>query len=78
MQRVAATQFTIYLSLANLGYAAGAAALGPLHAGLPLEGLFLVLAGASLGAIALLRTVDLRGHAARLRRLDTAPDETAA
>lgn len=77
-QRVAATQFTIYLSLANLGYAAGAAALGPLHAGLPLEGLFLVLAGASLGAIALLRTVDLRGHAARLRRLDTAPDETAA
>jgi PAT family beta-lactamase induction signal transducer AmpG len=70
-QRVAATQFTIYLSLANLGYSSGAAVLGPLYERLPLPGVLLALAGLHLLAIAAVPFIDQGGHRSRLQTLDS-------
>jgi PAT family beta-lactamase induction signal transducer AmpG len=69
-KRVAATQFTVYMTVSNLGSSAGAMLLGPLtgQGGFPL--VWAVLAGSAVLALALLRTADLARHGVGLVALE--------
>jgi PAT family beta-lactamase induction signal transducer AmpG len=72
-KRVAATQFTLYMALANLGYSAGAALAGPLKAVFEYNHIFFVLAGIGVATLALLYFVDLEAHQKRIADLDAKP-----
>jgi len=69
-QRVAATQFTLYMVCNNLGMACGGALLGPLKLGLNWSGMFLCMAGVLLVAGGLIQFMRLHAHAAALGRHD--------
>ena len=69
-KRVAATQFTLYMAIANLGHSAGAALAGPLDAAFEYHHTFFVLAAISVAALALLSFVNLEAHQERLDSLD--------
>lgn len=72
-KRVAATQYAVYMALANLGVALGSALAGALDRWLDYSSVFFVVAG--FGALVLLisRFVDVRRHRERLERLDAGP-----
>jgi PAT family beta-lactamase induction signal transducer AmpG len=73
-KRVAATQYALYMALSNLGLSTGSGLLGTLRESLGgYAPLFLVVAGVTLVMVAMMRFVDLAGHAARLQRLDAGP-----
>lgn len=74
-KRVAATQFALYMAVSNLGYAAGAALLGPVQGGFGSTAPFVVAAGGALTACLLLWFVNLDGHRTRVQALEarTAP-----
>lgn len=69
-KRVAATQFTVYMTVSNLGSSAGAVLLGPLTAqgGFPL--VWAAIAGSAMLALALIRTADLARHGVGLVALE--------
>jgi len=69
-RRVAATQFALYMAVTNLGYAAGAALLGPVQGGLGYTAPFVVVAGCALASCVLLWFVDLDGHRSRVESLE--------
>lgn len=70
MQRVAATQFTLYMVCTNLGITAGGAMLGPLRSVLEWPGMFLLCAGVLLSATVLFQFMRLRVHTHALARLE--------
>ena len=73
-KRVAATQFTLYMTIANLGLSCGAAMLGPMKS---MGGYGLVLAGVAASAalmLLLLRFADLTRHGQRIGEME---DEVA-
>lgn len=73
-KRVAATQFTLYMALGNLGYSAGAALAGPLDEVFEYNHIFFVLAGIGAATLALVHFVDLEAHQERIAGLDADGD----
>lgn len=69
-KRVAATQFTLYMAIGNMGRAVGSSLLGPARAEFNWQGTFLVFGGFVLLAIVLLRSVHLPRHESALERLE--------
>lgn len=69
-RRVAATQFTLYMAIGNMGRAVGSSLLGPARAEFNWQGTFLVFGGFVLLAIMLLRSVHLPRHESALERLE--------
>ncbi|MEZ5559221.1 MAG: MFS transporter [Pseudomonadales bacterium] len=67
--RVAATQFAVYMALANLARSAGAGLYGGLADLLDFAGVFLLMGGMLVLAAALLVPFDATAHALRLERL---------
>jgi PAT family beta-lactamase induction signal transducer AmpG len=70
-QRVAATQFALYMAVSNLGDAVGAAVTGPLDALLEYRHLFFVAAACGALMLMLLWRVDLAEHRRRLDALES-------
>lgn len=72
-KRVAATQFSLYMAIANMGLSGGAALLGPLQGWLGYSPLFFVVACSSLLVIVLVRFVNVGQHLQRVSELDAVP-----
>jgi PAT family beta-lactamase induction signal transducer AmpG len=68
-KRVAATQFSLYMAIANMGLSGGAALLGPLQGILSYPHLFYVIAGWSCLVLVLLRFVNVEAHLKRMESL---------
>jgi PAT family beta-lactamase induction signal transducer AmpG len=69
-QRVGATQYSLYMAIANMGLSAGAALLGPLHATFSYPHLFHVVAGCTVVVLFLVRRIDLDTHRQRVAELN--------
>lgn len=69
--KVAATQFAVYMSLANLSRSAGSLAFAEVADGLSFAQDFLIMAGLLFLAAVLLRFFNADAHAARLARLQS-------
>ena len=69
---VAAVQFALFMAVANVGYIAGSAAMGPLVAVLTPAQMFFVLAAVPAVAALPLLWVNVAAHVARLDALDRA------
>jgi len=69
-KRVAATQFSLYMAIANMGLAGGAALLGPLEEQFGYAALFFVLAAYAFAVVALLRFVNVSRHLQQVSGLD--------
>jgi PAT family beta-lactamase induction signal transducer AmpG len=70
-QRVGATQFSLYMAIANMGLSSGSALLGPLQSALSYPPLFLVAAGFAATVIALVWRLDLPKHRERVQTLES-------
>lgn len=68
--RISATQFTLYMALANVGRSVGAALLGPLKTRLPWEYLFLVVAGLALGSLLFVIILRMKKHLVSVEELE--------
>jgi PAT family beta-lactamase induction signal transducer AmpG len=69
-KEIAATQFAIFMALGNVGYTAGSAAFGPLHAALSsYEAIFYVFAGVTVTAIIVMGRVSIGDHTKEQQRL---------
>jgi PAT family beta-lactamase induction signal transducer AmpG len=68
-KRVAATQFSLYMAIANMGLSAGAALFGPLQSLLSYPHLFFVVVGCGLLVIAVVRFIDVDAHLQRMENL---------
>jgi PAT family beta-lactamase induction signal transducer AmpG len=68
--RVAATQFTLYMAIANMGRATGAGLLGPLQSALPWEYVILTVAGFALAMLILVQLIRMKPHLDRLDVLE--------
>jgi PAT family beta-lactamase induction signal transducer AmpG len=68
--RVAATQFTLYMAVANMGRATGAGLLGPLQSALPWEYVILTVAGFALAMLILVQLIRMKPHLDRLDVLE--------
>jgi PAT family beta-lactamase induction signal transducer AmpG len=69
-KRVAATQFSLYMAIANMGLSGGAALLGPLRQWLSYPHVFFVVAACALLVVVLLVFVDVERHRQRVNVLD--------
>lgn len=69
-KRVAATQFSLYMAIANMGLSGGSALLGPLEQRLGYAALFFVLAAYAFAVVALLRFVNVSRHLEQVSGLD--------
>jgi len=69
-KRVAATQFTLYMAIANLGRAAGAGLLGPMRENYGWEYLILSIAGFALAMVILVQLLRPNSHLLRLDVLE--------
>jgi PAT family beta-lactamase induction signal transducer AmpG len=69
-KRVAATQFSLYMAIANMGLSSGAALVGPLHQWLPYASIFFVVSGCALSVVSLILSVDVERHRQRVTALD--------
>ena len=70
-KRVAATQFTLYMAIANLGRSAGSGLLGLMREGLSWEYLILSIAGFAFAMIILVQLMRPKSHLIRLDVLET-------
>ncbi len=68
-KRVAATQFSLYMAIANMGLSGGAALLGPLQEMMSYPHLFYVVVGCGLFVIAVVRLIDVDAHLQRMESL---------
>ncbi len=64
--RVAATQFTLYMAISNLARATGAGLLGPLKESMPWELLILSTASCAFAMLLIVQLLQLRKHEGRL------------
>lgn len=69
-KRVAATQFSLYMAIANMGLSGGAALLGPLRQWLSYPHILFVVAACALLVVVLLVFVDVERHRQRVNVLD--------
>jgi len=70
-KRVAATQFTLYMAISNLGRAAGASLLGPLRNYLPWEYVILSFAVFAIGMLVMIQLLRLNKHMVSLEKLES-------
>jgi PAT family beta-lactamase induction signal transducer AmpG len=68
--RISATQFTLYMAMANVGRSAGAALLGPLKARLPWEQIFLVVAALAVGSLFFVIILRMKKHLVSVEELE--------
>ncbi|MBT3341546.1 MAG: MFS transporter [Gemmatimonadetes bacterium] len=68
-KRVAATQFSLYMAIANMGLSGGAALFGPLQSLLSYPNLFYLVAGWGLLVLAVIRFIDVEAHLKRMENL---------
>jgi len=69
-KRISATQFTLYMAIANIGLSAGSAILGPLKANLNWEYVILTLLGFSSVMLILIRYIHFDNHLKKVNRLE--------
>lgn len=69
-KRVAATQFTLYMAIGNMGRAVGSSILGPVREHFDWPGTFLVFGGFIMLAVLLIQLVHLPRHQEALDRLE--------
>ncbi|MEI8049182.1 MAG: MFS transporter [Bacteroidota bacterium] len=70
-KRVAATQFTLYMAISNLGRAVGAGLLGPLRAIMPWEYVILCFAGFAIGMLVFIQLIQPAKHLADIEKLES-------
>ncbi len=70
-KRVAATQFTLYMAISNLGRATGSGLLGRLRAALPWEYVILSFAGFAVVMLVLIQFIKLNKHLKHISLLET-------
>lgn len=70
--RISATQFTLFMAMANLGRSLGAALLGPLKSLLPWEDIFLVAALIALSALIFVMILRIGKHLVSIEQLEAA------
>ncbi len=70
-KRVAATQFTLYMAISNLGRAAGASMLGPLRNYLPWEYVILSFSVFAIGMLVMIQMLRLNKHQVSLEKLES-------
>jgi PAT family beta-lactamase induction signal transducer AmpG len=68
--RISATQFTLYMAIANGGRSAGAAMLGPLKANLAWEHIFLVVAVMAVGSLLFVMILRMKKHLVSVDELE--------
>ena len=68
-KRVAATQFSLYMAIANMGLSGGAALMGPLQGIFSYPHLFYVVAGWSCVVMVGLRFINVDSHLKRMEDL---------
>lgn len=68
--RISATQFTLFMAMANLGRSIGAAMLGPLKANMPWEGVFLVVGVIAAGSLLSVMILRIKKHLVSLNELE--------
>jgi PAT family beta-lactamase induction signal transducer AmpG len=68
--RVAATQFTLYMAIANMGRATGAGLLGPLQSAMAWKYVILTVAGFALAMLILVQLIRMKPHLDRLDVLE--------
>ena len=68
--RISATQFTLYMALANVGRSLGAALLGPLKANMPWEDIFLVVAVFAVGSLFFVMILRIKKHLVSVDELE--------
>ena len=69
-KRVAATQFTLYMAISNLGLAAGAAVMGQLKAFLDWEYVILIYVLFAVVMLVLIRFINFEKHQERVDELE--------
>lgn len=69
-KRVAATQFTLYMAISNLGKAVGSGLLGPLRRVMPWEYVILSFAGFAIVMLILIQFLHLKKHQGRIETLE--------
>jgi MFS transporter, PAT family, beta-lactamase induction signal transducer AmpG len=69
-KRVAATQFTLYMTMANIGIASGAKLLGPLRERLPWEYVILSFSVMALVLIIVVRFINFDHHVKSVEKLE--------
>ncbi len=70
-KRISATQFTLFMAIANLGLAAGARLLGPLTENLNWENVILTVVIFSSVMLVLIRYIHFDSHLIKVNRLET-------
>jgi len=70
-KRVAATQFTLYMAISNLGKAIGSGLLGPLRKIMPWEYVILSFAGFALVMLVLIQLLHLKKHLDQIEILES-------
>ena len=70
-KRISATQFTLFMAIANLGLAAGARLLGPLSENLNWEYVILTVVVFSSAMLVLIRYIHFDSHLKKVNRLET-------
>jgi PAT family beta-lactamase induction signal transducer AmpG len=68
--RISATQFTLYMAMANVGRSIGAAMLGPLKARLPWEQIFLFIALLAIGSLFFVIILRMKKHLVSVDELE--------
>lgn len=70
-KRVAATQFTLYMAISNLGRALGASLLGPLRSIMPWEYVILSFAGFAFGMLIFIQLLHPKKHLEDIDQLES-------
>ncbi|MDP3914296.1 MAG: MFS transporter [Bacteroidota bacterium] len=69
-KRISATQFTLFMAIANLGLATGAKILGPLREVLPWEYVIFTFTGFAVVMLVLIRHIHFDNHLMKVTRLE--------
>jgi PAT family beta-lactamase induction signal transducer AmpG len=77
-KRVAASQFSLYMAIANIGLSTGSTLLGPLHAWFDYNELFFLAAAMSITVVAVIPFVNLQRHLDRVNAIDAAESSSVA
>ena len=69
-KKVAATQFSAYMAMANLGTSFGGFITGPLNASLDYQGIMYLVGALGVGLFILVRLIDLERHSQQIEALE--------
>jgi len=70
-KRVAATQFTLYMAISNLGRSLGASLMGPLRNLMPWEYVILSFAGFAALMLIFIQLIHLTNHLNQINKLES-------